>query len=281
MWQQFKTWINKPYNLIDDINIKLSMIFGVGIFTYLFLCIFQPYGIHKIIVTNHWLIAGYGILVSFCLFISYFLIPKIFPHYFNVQLWTIKKEISFLFITFLIISTFNYFYHNYFVANYLTEFSYFKFIFLVLSIAIFPVALIIFIVERYFYKKNIQVTNTPISLDTQVQEFVTIPSDNIKEKPLTLAVDDILFAQSNNNYTTIVFVKNSKIQQELIRITLKKLETFLTDYPQLIRCHRSFLINKKQILRTEGNMRSLKIKLKHTDHVIPVSRTFSREQLSI
>lgn len=280
MWQQFKSWTNKPYKLIENLYIKFSMIFGVGIFTYVFLSIFQPYGIHKVIEENHWLITGYGTIVSFCLFISYYILPKIFPHFFKNPNWNIGKEISFLLSIFLIISTLSYFYHNYFVAIYLTEFSYLKFISIALSIAIFPIVLIIFIVERYFYKKNMEPIKYPQTFNNENKKLVTIPSDNLKEQPLIIEVNQILFAQSNNNYTTIFTIKNNQLQQELLRITLKKVENILKEHSELVRCHRSFLINKNHILKIEGNLRSLKIHLRHTSHIIPVSRTFSKDKLT-
>ncbi|NJB82200.1 LytR/AlgR family response regulator transcription factor [Wenyingzhuangia aestuarii] len=280
MWEQFKDWCNKPYFLIDNLKIKLSMVLGVGIFTYLFLLIFQPYGIDNVIAANPFLIVGYAFLVSFSLFISYFILPKYFPYYFSVRSWTIQKEASFLLVSFLIISTLNYFYHINFVAVYLPKFSFFRFLVSVLSIGIFPVFFIIFMVERYLYKKhNAPPTDIIQKIRKEKKEVVTIPSDNIKVEPLTLEIDDILFAQSNNNYTTIVFIEDNKVRQELIRITLKKVNEILEKYPQFVRCHRSFLVNKNEILEVEGNARSLQVSLKYVKDVIPVSRSFPKEKL--
>jgi len=280
MIQEFKDWYNKPYFLIDNLKIKLSMVLGVGLFTLLFLVLFQPYGIQNVIKANFTLIVGYSVLVSFSLFISYFVLPKIFPHYFSVRSWTIQKEATFLLISFFIICITNYFYHNAFVASYLSNFSFLRFAFSVLSIGIFPVFIIIFMVERYLYKKhNVQPTSLVQKIIKEEKELVTIPSDNLKVKPLVLDIDDFLFAQSNNNYTTIVFLQDNKVKQELMRITLKKVNKILDIYPQFVRCHRSFLINKNEISEVNGNARLLQVHLKYVKDIIPVSRSFPKEKL--
>ena len=91
MLKKIKQWANKPYFLIDKMNIKLYMVLGVGAFTSFFLFTFQPYGIDKVIDANANLIIGYGVLVSLSLFISYFIIPKVFSFYFSARSWTIQK----------------------------------------------------------------------------------------------------------------------------------------------------------------------------------------------
>lgn len=280
MVEQFKDWCNKPYFLIDNVRVKLSMVIGVGVFTFLFLLIFQPYGTAVVINTNVLLIAGYGVFVSLSLCISYFLLPVIFPHYFSIRSWTIKKEAIFLLVSFLIISISNYFYHNAFIAQYLPDFSFFKFVFYVISIGVFPVFFLIFMIERYLYKKhNAQPTNIIEKVRKEKKEYVTIPSDSLKVKPLVLDVDDLLFAQSNNNYTTVVFLQDNKVKQELMRITLKKVNEILEPYSQFIRCHRSFLVNKNEIEHVKGNARLLQVHLKYVKDVIPVSRSFPKEKL--
>lgn len=275
-----KSWLNKPYYLIDKTPVKLSMTIGVGLFTFLFLLIFQPFGIDQVVQANPVLIFGYGFLVSCSLFISYFVLPKLLPFYFNVKNWTVQKEATFLLVTFIIITTINYFYHHAYINQYMPAFSYIKFMSIVFSIGIFPVLFIIFMVERYLQKKlNVAPTKIIEQIRKEKKEFITIESDNIKETPLTLDIDSILYAQSNNNYTTIVFLEQEKTKKELMRITLKKVEDLLSVYPQFLRCHRSFVINKNEILKTEGNARALQVYLNHLKEPLPVSRSFPKEKL--
>lgn len=282
MITEFKVWLNKPYYLIDKLPVKLSMTIGVGLFTFLFLLIFQPFGIDQVVQVNPFLIFGYGFLVSCSLYISYFILPKLLPFYFNVKNWTVQKEATFLLVTFLIITTVNYFYHRAFIGAYMPSFSYIRFMAIVFSIGVFPVLFIIFMVERYLQKKlNVSSTKIIEQIRKEKKEYITIESDNIKETPLTIDIDAILYAQSNNNYTTIVFLdEQQKTKKELMRITLKKVEDLLSIYPQFVRCHRSYLVNKNEILKTEGNARALQVFLNHLKDPIPVSRSFPKEKLN-
>ncbi|MGY6650210.1 LytTR family transcriptional regulator DNA-binding domain-containing protein [Wenyingzhuangia sp. IMCC45574] len=280
MIKEFIAWCNKPYYLIDNLSVKLSMVLGVGVFTYLFLLVFQPYGIHEVITANPFLIVGYGILVSFSLFITYFILPKIFPFIFSVKSWTVKKEALFLLVSFLIISTTNYFYHTAYVAHYMPKFSFLRFVAVVLSIGVFPVFFIIFMVERHLFRKHNVPTKSVIeNIRKEKKVIVSIPSDNIKEPPLELDIDTIFYAQSNNNYTTVYYLNDHKLKKELIRITLKKVAVILEQYPQFVRCHRSFLVNKYEISKVEGNARTLQVYFKQIEDVVPVSRSFPKEQL--
>lgn len=280
MFEKFKEWCNKPYFLIDKLTIKLSMVLGVGLFTSLFLFIFQPFGMDHVANSNPFLIIGYGLLVSVSLSISYFILPTLFPYYFSVRSWTVQKEASFLLLSFFVICISNYFYHNTWVAVYIPKFSFVKFMGYVLSIGIFPVLFIIFMVERYLYKKHYTLPTEEIEkIKKKAVETISIPSDNLKVAPLVLDIDTILFAQSNNNYTTIVFTEDNKVKQELMRVTLKKVSNILEKHPQFVRCHRSFLINKTQVLKIEGNARLLQVHLKYVKDIIPVSRSFPKEKL--
>ncbi|GGF67335.1 LytR/AlgR family response regulator transcription factor [Wenyingzhuangia marina] len=280
MIQNFKAWLKKPYYMIDSTPVKLSMTLGVGLFTFLFLFVFRPFGIDNVIHHNPFLIVGYGLLVSFSLYISYFILPKIFPIYFNVRSWTVQKEATFLLITFLIITTINYFYHIAYIDNYMPSFSYLKFMFRVFSIGIFPVMFIIFMIEKYLQTK-LKVTPDKIveQIRKEKKETIIINSDNIKEDSLTIDIDSFLYAQSNNNYTTIVYLLDEKPKKVLMRITLKKVEDILSVYPEFIRCHRSFIINKSEVLKVEGNARALQVTLKNVKETIPVSRSFPKEQI--
>lgn len=281
MIEQFKAWCNKPYYLIDNFGVKLSMVLGVGAFTYLFLLIFQPYGIHEAIEANPFLITGYGFLVSFSLFITYFILPKTFSFFFSVKSWTVKKEATFLLISFLIISTTNYFYHINFVTQYMPTFSFLKFVAVVLSIGVFPVFFIIFMVERHLFRKhNVPTKEVIQNIRKEKKEIVSIPSDNIKEAPFVFDIDSILYAQSNNNYTTILYIENQKVKKKLMRITLKKVAIILEQYPQFVRCHRSYLVNKNEISKIEGNARSLQVHFNLIEDIVPVSRSFPKEQLT-
>lgn len=275
--------LNKPYPLIDHWMFKTFMVLGVGVFVYLFITVYHPFGTQEIVTANPKFILGYSFFVSFCLSISYFIYPAIFPKWFLPDNWIVKKEIIFLIITYLQVTVVNYIYHDNFVANHIAQFSVIKFISITFFIGILPVIFMIFFLEYYLNKKNQSIAKNikpdTVQLNTKAV-FIDIISDNKKAAPLHLDINTIYYAQSNNNYTTLFYQTKEGIKKKLIRVTLKNIDEQVSVHKQFIRCHRSYLINKKHIVNVEGNARSLTVSLRDIDKKIPVSRNFPREALT-
>jgi len=87
--------------------------------------------------------------------------------------------------------------------------------------------------------------------------------------------DDLLYLQGADNYVTIYYSDQNKQEKFLLRNTLKKLETSLKPF-DIIRCHRSYMVNFQKVKLIERTKEGLKIKL-NTDALteIPVSKTYT------
>ena len=66
--------------------------------------------------------------------------------------------------------------------------------------------------------------------------------DEKGEIRLSINIENILYAESADNYVTIKYISNDKLVDFLLRTNLKKLSDDLRDTP-IKRCHRSFMIN--------------------------------------
>ena len=108
---------------------------------------------------------------------------------------------------------------------------------------------------------------------------ITISPETITSSPLSIVLDDFLFAESDNNYSTVYFFKEGIIHRELLRLSLKNLANQLQDFKDIVRCHRSYLVNKSRITKITGNARSLVLKVDGYKGQIPVSRNFPKDQL--
>jgi len=87
--------------------------------------------------------------------------------------------------------------------------------------------------------------------------------------------NDLLYLQGADNYITIYYSDQNKQEKFLLRNTLKKLETNLKPF-DIIRCHRSYMVNFQKVKLIERTKEGLKIKL-NTDALteIPVSKTYT------
>ena len=77
-----------------------------------------------------------------------------------------------------------------------------------------------------------------------------------------------MFAKSDGNYLEI-YVNNQN--KKLIRATLKHLEALLSTHPNIIKTHRSYLVNTNYIENIKGNAQGYQLQI--TDYIVPVSRT--------
>ncbi|TRX72137.1 LytTR family DNA-binding domain-containing protein [Carboxylicivirga sp. M1479] len=92
---------------------------------------------------------------------------------------------------------------------------------------------------------------------------------------LSIKQDDLLYLQGADNYVTIYYSHQQKQEKFLLRNTLKKLEDTLKPL-NIIRCHRSYMVNFRKVKMIERTKDGLRIKLNTQPLVeIPVSKTYT------
>lgn len=87
--------------------------------------------------------------------------------------------------------------------------------------------------------------------------------------------DDLLYIESADNYVKINYLLNGKITQEVLRNTLKRMETMLEEF-SVIRCHRSYMVNVNHISAVQKDKDGHILLLDYVEGLhIPVSKTYS------
>lgn len=110
---------------------------------------------------------------------------------------------------------------------------------------------------RYFEKK----------LDDQKIE---IPGEGTYEG-LRLSLTDLISVKADDNYVEVCFLDNGSLKKNLIRNKLSTIETLI---PELLRTHRSYLINPYHFQQFKMDSGKLQIIL-GTEITIPVSKTYA------
>jgi len=257
---------------------------GFSIFTYTFLLIYQPFGAAEIQEGRAFFLLGFALNVLIALSFNYFLLPKMLPKWLNPETWQIKKEIIYEIWSFCLIAILNFSYNSTIGKDIAPQHSLLGFVGISISIGIFPVLGLLFLTEKYLNQQNREKAQqlnqqTPLASKRNTDELIRIQADTLKSPLFEVNLQDFLFAVSDNNYTTIHFLNDDLFQTQLLRVSLKKVETQLEPFPEIIRCHRSYIINKTKIQKVSGNARSLNVQLENYTSLIPVSRSFSKEQL--
>ena len=191
-----------------------------------------------------------------------------------VMAWVVKKGefkrwhwmawliFELVLITFLI--TFVYGDENY---SYAAEwFSTFKYTFLILVLP-YSFSLLLMVV---LYPQDKPV-NTDLS-KTHVDLFHFV--DEREQIKLSVKPGHVLYLESADNYITIYYREGDSVKHELIRSSLKRIETEFIG-KGLVRCHRSFAVNIENVESIKKEGRGYKIKVKYVDRFIPVSKGFT------
>lgn len=111
-------------------------------------------------------------------------------------------------------------------------------------------------------------------VDIQKKSLLRFP-DEKGELKISIMLDNLLYIDSTENYTTIHYLSKSKLSHFLIRNSLKWMEENLIKETSLVRCHRSYIVNldKVKVLRKTKDGIFLELDTINIPD-IPVSKTY-------
>ncbi len=92
---------------------------------------------------------------------------------------------------------------------------------------------------------------------------------------ISILLDNILYIESADNYSKIIYLNKSEISHYLLRNTLKKIEHKYGNDTPITRCHRSYLVNMDRVeilKKVKGNI-FVELNTANTPD-IPVSNTY-------
>jgi len=229
------------------------------------------------------------LFASICSVSIYFgvkLLRNFFPNWFQEDGWTIGKEIALFLLISLLICLLIFVY-----ILVIREDSgdlwllFSRTVIKSLLISSIPISILVLWEQFHHQRKQLkkaQALNEALKSkkeNTQSPNAIQILSEQGKEA-IKLDAADILFLQADSNYVDLYYFENARMHKLVIRNRLKALLAQLPN-KQFIHCHRSYIVNRSQILKVEGNARSLEIILKHDQLRVPVSRAKAEELSSL
>lgn len=118
-------------------------------------------------------------------------------------------------------------------------------------------------------------TNAPEMQESTRPNAMIAFNDSTGTMRITIKSDDLFYIEAADNYVKVFYKKGNRIARNMIRNTLKNLETDLID-TSLVRCHRSYMINFDKVKVIEKGKTGLQVILDHSDEItIPVSKTYA------
>lgn len=112
---------------------------------------------------------------------------------------------------------------------------------------------------------------TPVTQSKEQEELLTLSGTT--SDTVTTTVSNILYIESVGNYVKVIWLCDEKPRTDMLRATSKQIESVLSKYPTIVRCHRAFLVNLCQVDRVVSNSGTMQLVLRHSSDTIPVSRS--------
>lgn len=264
------SFLNKKFTLLDNKDDRYLLILVVFIFSVIFLNIFQPFNISRWYSDSGFIqflrLSSYGFVIAIVFLFTQFPLRKIF----DLQEFKVKNYLLWLVIEIALINLVYIFLYGNPIGNFINDLG-FSLKYTLLSIWL-PYSFAILIVYYKNQREEIKSLKTTVAMPPE-KRLVVLKDENGKIKFSVLATD-LLVLESTDNYVSVFYILQNKVQRKLLRNSLKNMEEMLKE-SGIMRCHRSFMVNPANVEFMQKKGKKLNIKIKHFDKSIPVSEKYS------
>ncbi|MEM1408411.1 MAG: LytTR family DNA-binding domain-containing protein [Bacteroidota bacterium] len=251
------------------------------------IALIAPFSFATLSITYRLLFAlaiGFASSISVVLVVITF--RKVLPNYMQEDNWTVGKEVTLYISVVLAICVLIFLFFVVFNLSTTPLSALFgKVVLFTGAISIFPIIIQV-LYEQYRFQKRSAVealaltknlgsnSKVPSGADDEAKS-IRFEAENGKVE-LQLATDQICYLKADGNYVEVFYLNRDKVEKKLIR---NRLKVFAEQLPgQLFfHCHKSYIVNGKQILSVEGNARNFELTLRAVSFGVPVSRSKSEE----
>jgi hypothetical protein len=273
--------LNQPYTFNNNFKHNLRTIAFVCMGFMLITLYFQPFGINFLAsAKDGYFVLIIGMVSAATFFFSTLILPGLFPRLFESDKWTIRKELiwnvamfAFLIVGFTLAAmVFN--------VTSMQSLTFFR------SGALALLPLVLFNLLNYNHSLKTKVTQVidsgrhwlaeerkgmHASSNISPIENIRIESESGKEV-FENNLKNLILVQSASNYIEIFYREGAVVRKQMIRQTLNNVESKLTKYPSVKKCHRCCLVNLDQVLKLTGSSPNYTLEASGLEFRIPVSR---------
>jgi|ERR1035437_913704 hypothetical protein len=263
-------------------------VFLLSLFVSTFLLVFQPLGFS--FPYKNLILFGYGLVSFLTGAILHLIFLNFFPKIFEEDIWTIKKHLLWYAFQLFFIGITNHYYSTFFIPFHpkgiegimLFEFRAF-------SLGVLPVTIHVMLTYNYLLSKNLKeaseinevIVNPLYGKDKKVK--ICIIADNEKDI-LEFHIKELNIVEAVGNYIQVYYSENGIFKNSILRCSLKRAEIELRKYPEIVKCHRAYIVNLSNVTFVKGSSQGHRLWFGAHDKEIPVSRNYAKvvkEELEI
>ncbi len=265
-----KQFLDKPFPQEESLAATLKIVAAISVFVTVFLYMFKPFGLHQIQTGFLWLCLGFGCISFVASMVYEWFVVKVLKFKGEGTHFTYGRWILYFNGAMLFISVANFLFVRLAVIGHI-DWSLFPYMIRgTFAIGFFPIiamgawALLV-------QEKKYQGIASEVNHDAEETKATKVTSSgSVYDIPLS----QIRYVEAMQNYIKIARVNEvGELTEKVERATLKGLsEQDLGN--SLVRCHRSFFVNRDAITSTAGNAQGLLLSLSDCDRPVPVSRSY-------
>ena len=273
-------WAREPYPSVIS-PWKVVVVPAVIIFLVLYLL--QPFGIARIGSGKLWVTLGSACISAGVSSLFVWVLPWMFPRYYEERAWTLGKEVLGTLALLLCITVCVWFYVSWLCGVMPGVRLFFTVLLWVLILGAFPTVLFAMWNRNIRLARNLrEATELNLRLSKK-QEAEEMPSATLvfsggTKDTLVMDARSFLYAESEGNYVRLHYLslKDNRPVSRLLRLTMKQAEAAVASAPFIVRCHRAFLVNLHQVTKMDGNSQGYRLRLEECAEEVPVSRAYVR-----
>lgn len=274
----------QPYPFYHSPYRRWFTVFGMGVFVFLFLLAFRPFGLNNVPDDLlYFILLGYGLTCSVILCNNLIIIPALFPSLFKEENWTVMNEILLILFNISCVGLGNAVFTFWKWNDSITFSSLMHFQLITILVAFLPVSGLVLLKNTALLRKNLaEARNLSDSmhhkkrLDAFKSDVVLLIAENPRDN-FRVAVNDLLYLNSADNYIEIHYLENGVLKNKLLRSSLKNARNDLRNYTAFYRCHRAWIVNLDKVSSITGNSQGYRLVMEKCETRIPVSRNLNEE----
>lgn len=283
-----KLWrkLNQPYPFLPYRSAVYRDLFFAA-FLSLFLVVFKPFGLDVYHADRIHFILGYGVIGLAVALVNDSIGYTCFPGVFNESRWTLGRQLLWMGWHLFSMGIADFVYAASIEAFPWSIEGFAKIQCYVLLCGLIPVYLFTVVHENYILKRNRNEADAMenhrrggIQTEQPERAFpdrpIILTGENRNEQ-LTIKSTDFCYACSQDNYVQVIYRQGEKTNRILLRTTLSRLEEQLAGFPELFRCHRSYIVNASRIVSVTGNAQGYLVAMDTITEKIPVARSRGKE----
>ena len=236
---------------------KVVVVPAVIIFLVLYLL--QPFGIARIESGKLGVTLGAACISAGVSSVFVWVLPRMFPKYYEERAWTLGKEVSGTLALLLCVTVCVWLYVAWLCGVMPGVRLFFTVLLWVLILGAFPTVLFAMWNRNIRLARNLrEATELNLRL-TERHEVEEVPSPSLvfsggTREMLELDARSFLYAESEGNYVRLHYLS-----------------------PFIVRCHRAFLVNLHQVSKVDGNSQGYRLRLEGCAEEVPVSRGYAKD----